>query len=313
MTDGTKRILVLGAGAIGGYFGGRLLAAGRDVTFLVRPGRAANLAQAGLRIRSALGDASIPRPPTVAADELATRAGEPWDLVLLTCKAYDLDAAIAAVAPAVGPGTLVLPLLNGLRHLDVLDARFGPEKVLGGLCVIGSTLGEDGGIVHLNRAHGLVWGARDPVQSDAAASLAPVLAGAGFDGRPSDRIVLEMWEKWVMLATLAAATTLMRAPLGAINANDDGRRFLHGLFDECRAVAAANGFVVRDTVLANVRKMLDEPGSSMAASMYRDIVRQGPTEGAHVVGDLIARAGSVPTPLLRLAWVGLQAYEAQRT
>ncbi len=306
------RILVLGAGAVGGYFGGRLLAAGRDVTFLVRSARAAKLAAGGLRIESALGDATLERPPTVTAEQLASRAGDGYDLVLLTCKAYDLADAVDAVAPAVGPATTVVPLLNGLRHLDVLDARFGAKRVTGGLCLIGSTLADDGTVRHLNRVHGLVWGARDAALADAAAALEPVLCDAGFDARRSDQILLEMWEKWVMLATLAAGTTLMRAPVGAINASDDGKRFLHALLDETRAVSAARGFAMRDNVAAQVVDMIDAPGSKMAASMFRDIGRQGPTEGSHVIGDLIDRAGDVPVPMLRLAWVGLQAYEAQR-
>src|SRR3954452_13107128 len=115
------RTLVVGAGATGGYFGGRLLEAGRDVTFLVRPQRAAELARSGLRIRSPLGDAVLPNPPTLQAVD------QTCDLVLLSCKAYDLDSAIAAFAPAVGPHTVIVPLLNGMRHLDVLDQRFGSE------------------------------------------------------------------------------------------------------------------------------------------------------------------------------------------
>ena len=151
------RTLVVGAGAIGGYFGGRLLEAGRDVTFLVRPRRAAELARTGLAIRSRLGDADLPEPPLVFADKLA----EPFDLVLLACKAYDLDGAMASFAPAVGPDTAILPLLNGIRHLDELQARFGVAHVLGGQCVISTTLDLEGRIVHLGDAHTLTFGELD--------------------------------------------------------------------------------------------------------------------------------------------------------
>jgi 2-dehydropantoate 2-reductase len=274
----------------------------------VRPRRAETLGRAGLQIRSPLGDVTIDRPPLALADQL----GQPFDLVLLSCKAYDLDSAIDAFAPAVGPQTLVVPLLNGMRHLDVLDRRFGADKVTGGLCLIGSTLADDGSIRHLNRIHGLVYGGRDPRQQAAVAELDAALLDAGFDGRRSDRIGLEMWEKWVMLATLAAATTLMRAPLGAINGNADGQRFLEDLLAECRSVADGNGFVPRESAVENVLAMIREPRSGVSASMFRDIVRDGPTEGEHVIGDLIARAAGHPVPLLRLAWVGLRAYEAQR-
>ncbi|HXN88012.1 MAG TPA: 2-dehydropantoate 2-reductase N-terminal domain-containing protein, partial [Methylocella sp.] len=121
------RILVVGAGAIGGYFGGRLLQAGRDVTFLVRPKRAMELARDGLVIKSPNGDVTLKDPPTVQADKLAQK----FDVVLLSCKAFDLDDAIKSFAPAVGPQTAIIPLLNGMRHLDVLDEKFGKDRVLG--------------------------------------------------------------------------------------------------------------------------------------------------------------------------------------
>ena len=151
------RILVVGAGAVGGYFGGRLLKAGRDVTFLVRPRRAAELAKHGLTIRSPVGDFHRPSPPTVSQEELA----EPFDLVLLSCKAYDLEGAINSFAKAVGPATAILPLLNGMRHIDRLAERFGPERVLGGQCAISVTLGPEGDVVHFNDWHALSFGELD--------------------------------------------------------------------------------------------------------------------------------------------------------
>jgi len=130
------RVLVVGAGAIGGYFGGRMLQAGRDITFLVRPRRAAELASAGLVIKSPNGDVTLKNPPTVQADAIKNK----FDVVLLSCKAYDLTDAIKSFAPAVGPQTSIIPLLNGMLHLDVLDREFGRERVLGGLCAIAATL-----------------------------------------------------------------------------------------------------------------------------------------------------------------------------
>ncbi len=155
------RVLVVGAGAIGGYFGGRLLVAGCDVTFLVRPRRAAELARTGLVIRSKFGDIDLSAPPMVTADTLR----EPFDIVLLSCKAYDLDDAMAAFAPAVGPQTVILPLLNGIRHLDALEARFGANHVLGGQCQISAVLDPNGQIVHLSDSHSLSFGERDGLRS----------------------------------------------------------------------------------------------------------------------------------------------------
>ena len=301
------RILVVGAGAVGGYFGGRLLQGGVDVTFLVRPRRAALLAQGGLQIQSPVGDVRIPTPPTVSSQSL----DRPFDLVILSCKAYDLADAITALAPAVGADTAILPLLNGMRHLDLLDARFGGEKVLGGQCVIASTLDAQGAIVHLNQLHLLRFGERAGGLSRRANAIGATLARGAFDTAPSPEILLEMWEKWVMLAALASATCLMRAPVGDIGAVPGGHDFLLGVLEECRGVAAAAGFEPRPAMMERTRAMITAPGSLQTASMFRDIQRNASIEADHIIGDLVARStGAVP--LLRLAYAHLKAYEAVR-
>src|SRR5262245_60058121 len=193
------RFLVVGAGATGGYFGGRLLEAGRDVTFLVRPARAEQLAAAGLTIASPAGDVTLRSPPTV----LAAGLKEPFDVVILSCKAYDLGGAIESFAPAVGPGTAVVPLLNGMRHLDGLDARFGAGRVLGGPCFISAKRGEAGRIVHVSDIHRLTFGERAGGRSSRVEALAAAMAGAKFEAVASDEVLLVMWEKWVFLASLA--------------------------------------------------------------------------------------------------------------
>jgi 2-dehydropantoate 2-reductase len=217
------RSLVVGAGAIGGYFGGRLLEAGRDVTFLVRPRRAAELARTGLAIRSRLGDADLPGPPLVSAHKLV----EPFDLVLLACKAYDLDGAMASFAPAVGRDTAILPLLNGIRHLDALRARFGAASVLGGQCVISTTLDPEGRIVHLGDAHTLTFGELDGSASARIEAIGSEFSAARFQARPSNAILQEMWEKWVFIAASAGITCLMRAAVGDIVAARRGGSRCH--------------------------------------------------------------------------------------
>lgn len=304
------RFLVLGAGGVGGYFGGRLAATGADVAFLVRPRRAEQLASRGLIIRSPAGDLHLPSPNT-----LVTGASDrPFDIVILTCKAYDLPSALDAIAPHVGGGSAVLPLLNGMAHLDVLDARFGRERVLGGLCQIAATLSPDGEIRHLNDVHRLIYGERDRSASPRVAALAEAMASAVFASRPSDDILLEMWEKWVMLAPLAGMTCLMRGSVGDIMAADDGRKLAEQLLDEVAAIAAASGHPPREKVLNDARARLTQPGSSFTASMLRDIERGGPTEGDHVLGDLVARAErlGVETPLLRIARCHVQVYDRRR-
>jgi 2-dehydropantoate 2-reductase len=303
------RILVVGAGAIGGYFGGRLLEAGQDVTFLVRAGRAAALAATGLVITSPKGDFRHPRPATV---EAAALRGS-FDVVLLSCKAYDLDDAIRSFAPAVGPNTAILPLLNGMRHLDVLDQRFGARAVLGGQCVISAALGEAGRINHLNESHLISFGERDGARSARAAAIEAAFAGARFDSRLSTAILPEMWEKWVFIATLAGITCLMRATVGDIVAAG-GADLAISLLDECDAIAREQGFPLREASRQRNVAMLTAPGSAFAASMLRDIERGGPTEGEHVLADLLRR-GSRPADaasLLRTACLHVAAYEARR-
>jgi 2-dehydropantoate 2-reductase len=304
------RILVLGAGATGGYFGGRLLQAGCDVTFLVRPARAERLRAAGLVIESPLGDVRLP-VKVVTADQLRPD----WDLVLLACKAWDLEDAIATMVPAMGAGTKVLPVLNGMSHLDRLDAAFGAEGVLGGLCQIAAMLTADGTIRHLNQMHVLVFGHRSEAQRGYCERLLTDIAGANIELRRSDVIILEMWEKWVMLATLAACTCLMRATVGEIMAVPTGGRFIARMLDEAQQIAGANGYAARAEVLARIKGMLTERGSGFAASMFRDLEAGDRIEADHIVGDLLRRGAEqgIETPLLQIAYLHLKVYEARRS
>jgi 2-dehydropantoate 2-reductase len=304
------RILVVGAGAIGGYFGGRLLQAGEDVTFLVRPRRAAELASAGLVIKSPHGDVTLKNPPTVQADTLK----EKFDVVLLSCKAYDLEGAINSFAPAVGPQTSIIPMLNGMLHLDVLDQKFGREHVLGGLCAIAVTLNEQREVVQLQPMQSLTFGERDGKMSERIRAIAAAFDKGNFGSVASEIIVQEMWEKWVFLATLAACTTLMRAPVGVILAVPGGKDFILGVLDEITGIATAQGYAPRAAFAERIRGMLTAEGSQMTASMFRDIKAGAQVEADHVIGDLIVRgdAAKVPVPKLRISYTQLKAYEKQR-
>ena len=304
------RILVVGAGAIGGYFGGRLLQAGRDVTFLVRPKRASELASAGLVIKSPNGDVTLKNPPTVQADALKDK----FDVVLLSCKAFDLDDAVTAFAPAVGPQTSIIPLLNGMRHLDVLDKKFGRERVLGGLCAIAATLNEAREVVQLAPMQSLNFGERDGQLSERVRAIAEIMASGKIGSVASANIVQEMWEKWVFLASLAASTCLMRTAVGNILAVSGGKDFILGMLDECSAVAGAEGHAPSGPFFQRTRGMLTADGSQMTASMFRDIKAGAAVEADHVIGDLIERgdAAKVPVPRLRIAYTHLKAYEKQR-
>jgi 2-dehydropantoate 2-reductase len=303
------RILVLGAGAIGGYYGGRLVEGGADVAFLVRPRRQRQLAERGLVVRSPLGD--IERPVKTL---LASEIREPFDLVLLSCKAYDLDEAIAAIAPALAPQSAVLPLLNGINHMAALSGRFGAARVLGGACGIGVVLEPSGEVRHTSPTEWLTFGEVSGERSARCDAIARLFAASKVNAALSDNIMQAMWDKFVMLAALAAATTLMRGNVGEILAAPLGEWLMLEALGECQRVAAADGHAASGKALESTRKMLTMRGSTFTASMMRDLVAGGRTEGDHIIGDLVRRAErrSVAVPLLRIALANLQVHEARR-
>lgn len=306
------RILIVGAGAIGGYFGGRLLEAGRDVTFLVRPARAQELDRDGLVVRSPLGNIEYPAPPHIASQDL----GGPYDLILLSCKAYDLDAAMDSFAAAVGTDTTILPLLNGMAHLDRLADRFSKVNVLGGQCLISLDRDASGTIVHLNDTNQLTFGELDGQRTARVQQVAKALSGAGFEANLSLNILQEMWEKWCFIATGAGITGSMRASIGDVLVAG-GESMILGLLDECDQVASNAGYAIRPEVHQRFVKMLTASGSKMTASMLRDIERGAAIEVEHVLGDLVARrdadaAQTNEMSVLGFVYINLKAYEARR-
>jgi 2-dehydropantoate 2-reductase len=263
------RILIVGAGAVGGYFGGRLAQAGRDVTFLVRPSRAKQLGQDGLRIISPYGDAVL-TPKLVTAEEIST----PYDLVFLSVKAYALEATMNDFAAAVGPETMILPVLNGMRHVDLLTKRFGEYAVQ---------------------------------------TLDATLQGGGFDARLSTDIMQAMWEKWVQLASLGAITCLMRGTIGEIVDAPGGAELSLKVVDESAAIATACGHKPSDALLSRHARAMTAPGSQLASSMYRDLRKGAPVEVDHILGDFIERgdAHRVAAPLLKAAFINLRVYQGE--
>lgn len=306
------QILVLGAGAIGGYFGGRLVQAGGDLRFLVRERRRAQLDADGLVVRSPHGDLRLP----VRALTQAQLDG-PADLVLLSCKAYDLASAIDALRPAVGPATTVVPLLNGVAHLAPLQAAFGAERVAGGSCHIPATLTSSGEVVQLGPLHRIVFGllpATAPAAAPKLQALLELYRRTPVDAELVADVELAMWEKFVGLTTLAAMTCLMRGAVADILAADDGAALLRETYAACDATARAAGWQPRAEVMQHFQAMFADRASPTTASMLRDLEGGGRTEGAHVVGDMLARAraaGVDPGPL-RHAWCHLQAAAHRR-
>ncbi|MHB1587917.1 MAG: 2-dehydropantoate 2-reductase [Acidiferrobacteraceae bacterium] len=304
------RILILGAGGIGGYFGVRLHEAGGDVSFLVRPARAELLKSSGLRLSSPLGDARI--TPCVLT---TIRPQDKYDVILLACKAYDLASAMEAIAPAIGASSIVVPLLNGLAHLEALDRQFGNDKVQGGLAHLAVTLTSTGEIMHLNQLNRLVIGPRSTTNESLLQDLLKLLTHTPIAIQLSSDIEQDMWDKFVFLSVLAAATCTMRASVGTILATNAGAEFISGLLEEAINVASSHQRSPKPDTLNAYRAQLRDPGSTLTSSMLRDVERGGQTEADHVLGDMISRgvAKGLKSPLLKLAYSHLQAYELRRS
>jgi 2-dehydropantoate 2-reductase len=304
------KTLILGAGAIGGYIGGRLQESGADVTFLVRPARREALAKGGLVIKSPRGDVTQKVKTVLKGSE-----GGPYDVVLLTNKAYDMDSAIAAITPAVGPDTTIVPLLNGMNHIDVLKAKFGAGCVAGGVARIGVALSPEGEIRHTSPFAAFSVGEleRRPARA-ALVEFAATIKKAGIDGGLHDNIAQDLWDKWVFLCTLAALCCLMRGTSGDILEAEEGQAIVLETLEECRKVAAAAGYNPSESGLGFARQSLSQKGSLFAASMLHDLEKGSMVEADHVVGDMIQRAkkAGIATPNLRLAYAHLQVYLARR-
>jgi 2-dehydropantoate 2-reductase len=304
------RILVLGAGALGGYFGGRLLEAGADVAFLVRPRRRAQLERDGLVIESPYG-ALRRSAPLLSPGEAAPG----WDVVLLACKAYDLEDAVAAIRPAVDVRTAVLPVLNGISHIEILRRAFGAERVLGGIAKIQATLAPDGAVRHLNDWRYLTFGEMDGRMSPRVAALADAAAGAkGVVASAVPDIAFRLWEKLVHLGTSAVGTVLMRANVGEIVRAPGGAALLRRVLERNAAIAAAHGHPMRDAFMAEYRAVFSDPASAYSASILRDLEAGGRIEADHILGFLLeaAREAGVPEELHEAAFVHAKAYEQRR-
>jgi 2-dehydropantoate 2-reductase len=303
------RALIVGAGSVGGYFGGRLAAAGRDVTFLVRPRRAAQLADGLTIVSKSSEEARVP----VKAITTGKPAGE-FDLILLAVKAYQLDAAIGDVSGYVTQGSMILPVLNGMKHVDTLRSRFGSSHVIGGVAKIASTLDERGRILDQADFHDLAYGEWSRERSGRILALDQFMTGAGFDARLSADIERDMWEKWAMLASLGAITCLLDGDIGQVARAPGGIDLVKSLLGEIVAVIDAAWRPLSNPFKAQVLSQLTDRGSSLTSSMYRDMKGGYPVEAEQIIGDLVMRATEkgITTPLLSAALTRLRVYEEKR-
>lgn len=300
------RILVVGAGATGGYFGARLAQAGKDVTFLVREKRAEALKKSGLKVQSSKDSFTI-QPKLILASEL----NQSYDAIILTVKGYSLEAVLEEFAPAVGEQTLIIPVLNGMRHLEIIQQRFGKERALGGLCRINVTLDEQGQVHQMTPLDELIYGEVNGERSDRVIRLDAALQAAGITARLSDHIISEMWEKWLFLASVGGIACLMRGNIGQVARAAGGQEFISAFVHEVVSIVVAGGYQERDKVTANTIKELTQKDSTQTTSMYRDMIKGLPVEAEQILGDLvaIAKKADIAAPLVNAAYTHMSVYQ----
>ncbi len=302
------KILVAGAGALGGYFGGRLLEKGEDVTFLVRAKRKQQLEEHGLTIQSPLGNVSE-IPKLILADEKS----EPYDLILIATKAYHLETVMEDIRPFTGKHTLILPVLNGMLHVEKLVAAFGEDRVLGGLCFIEATLDQDGGVVHSSQMNELVYGELSGEKTERIKKVEAAFDGTKANFRLSDTIEQEMWHKHLFITVMSGITSLMRAPIGPIREEPNGRETIVELLSEAAGSMRSMQAPIADNIEEMLLKKVDGMGYEMKSSMQRDIEKNLFIEADHLQGHLVqqARREGISAPILETIYASLKVYEAR--
>lgn len=300
------RILVVGAGAIGGYFGGRLLEKGEDVTFLVRERRKKELQQHGLVIESVHGNMNF-QPKTIVSGEQS----DSYDVILLSTKAYHLKGAMEDIRPYMSEETMILPLLNGISHLDVLIEEFGEHRVIGGLCFIETTLGENGKVIQTSPVHNLFFGERNGEETERINRLKESFAGTKASFHYSDGIIKEMWKKYLFISMLSGITTVMRSPIGPIRETESGFKAIEGIYHEVTNIMNEMGAPISKAEMDEQLTKIDGLSYEMKSSMQRDMEKGLPTEGDHFFKYLLHHAGSfeLATPTLQVVYANLQVYE----
>lgn len=300
------RILVLGAGGVGGYFGGRLVEKGEDVTFLVRPNRKKQLEEKGLVISSVHGD-MIVQPKMITASENA----ETFDLVLFSTKSYHLRDAIKDVKPFVGEHTVILPLLNGISHVTTLKEAFGESNLIGGLCFIETTLNHDGEVVQTSKAARLVYGEFMNKDTERIHKITKAFSGTKADFVLSEQIEREMWHKFMFITVMSGVTSLMRAPIGSIRESEGGRTIIRQLFEECANIMHAHDAPIHENIVDEHMKSIDALGYDMKSSMQRDMEKGSSIESDHLQGYLLklAKAKHLSVQLLEVIYQNLKVYE----
>ncbi|KXJ36183.1 2-dehydropantoate 2-reductase [Bacillus spizizenii] len=302
------KCLVVGAGGVGGYIGGRLAEKGNDVTFLVRHKRAEQLKETGLVIHSEKGDVSF-QPALISAGETGH-----FDVVIIASKAYSLGQVIDDVKSFVDRESVIIPFLNGYRHYEQLFTAFSKEQVLGGLCFIESALDNKGEIHHTSASHRFVFGEWNGERTERIKALEEAFSGVKAEVIISGHIEKDIWKKYLFIAAQAGITTLFQRPLGPILETEGGRHTVQTLIAEIGAILRKEGVAADPDLEEESFRTMTSMSYHMKSSMLRDMENGQTTEGDHLHGFLLEKAKrlSLATPILETVYANLQMYEAEK-
>ena len=305
------KIIMMGSGGVGGFFGGRLAKAGCDVSFVARGAHLEALRAHGLTIENeAQGDIHVPQ--VKVTDDPASLGVA--DIVILSVKLWDTEAAARAIRPIVGPHTGVLSLQNGVVKDDILRRVFDPAQVMGGVCYVATHIARPGVIEQVGTMQRIVVGEYDGRTSDRARQLHEALSKSGVDAELSSDVRRAIWEKYVFLVGLSATTTTMRSTIGPIRENPRTRAFLHDIMREVVAVGRAQGVALAEDYADQRLAFADTVPATMTSSMHHDLERGNRIEVEWLSGGVVqlgARSG-VPTPCNRAVWDILELYSKGR-
>lgn len=294
------KILIVGAGGVGGYFGAQLLRAGADVTFLLRGKRYEAIKKNGLGVINPMERFTV-HPKIALSEELRPE----YDLIILSPKAYDLDSALKAIEGASSAG-IILPLLNGRNHINKLDSLFGSDRIMGGLVNIVATITPNGEVESMTDRHILTMGHRSAVHEKVAKEFFELCRCSKFDCVYSENIEQALWNKWTFLATLAGISTLFEASIGEILKTPDGGRVIAGMYAEACSIATENQYSISSQAQSQALELLTQQGSTLTASMMRDLKQGFRTEHDHILGNLLhVSSSNISKPFLTAAYVNM--------
>ena len=296
------KILILGAGAIGGFFGAHLMKSGANITFLVREKRKDELKKSGINIFSINGELKV--NPKLLDKNIS---GQHFDVIILTNKSYDLIESIREIKPYVNK-TVIIPLLNGMAHYEILDKEFGKEKIFGGTAYISTAMNNYGAIQQITSRASIKFGPRTKKNISIANEFYEICKETEFECDFSDHIELDLWRKYVLIGATAASTVLFQKPLGEICATTYGKRLIIEIHEECKKIVLSKGYDIGIEATNYNLKLITDKDSLLKASMLRDFESGKKTECEHILGYLIelAKRNNVQCNLIKAAHTRIQ-------